>query len=137
MVLSVLWLRSSICGGYSGSFAFPFFLFLLYNTVLVLPYIDMNPPWVYMSSQSWTPHPPPSPYHLSGSSQCNSPKHPVSYIKPRLAICFLHGSIHVSTLESVRQYPKNNFLGFWFRLHWIYNLEESTSLQYWDFLYRR
>ena len=27
-----------------------FFLFLLYNTVLVLPYIDMNPPQVYMSS---------------------------------------------------------------------------------------
>ena len=30
------------------------FVFLLYNTVLVLSYIDMNPPWVYMSSQSWT-----------------------------------------------------------------------------------
>ena len=27
-------------------------IILLYNTVLVLPYIDMNPPWVYMSSQS-------------------------------------------------------------------------------------
>ena len=27
------------------------FLFLLYNTVLVLPYIDMNLPQVYMSSQ--------------------------------------------------------------------------------------
>ena len=41
--------------------AFFFFNFiLLYNTVLVLPYIDMNPPWVYMSSQSWTPsHLPP------------------------------------------------------------------------------
>ena len=24
------------------------FIFLLYNIVLVLPYIDMNPPWVYM-----------------------------------------------------------------------------------------
>ena len=55
-----------------------FFFFLLYNTVLVLPYIDMNPPQVYMSSQPWTPLPPPSPYHLSGSSQCPSPKHPVS-----------------------------------------------------------
>ena len=34
--------------------------FLFYNTLLVLPYIDMNPPRVYMSSQSWTPshHPP-------------------------------------------------------------------------------
>ena len=45
---------------------FILFLFLLYNTVLVLPYIDMNPPRVYMSPQSWTPLPPPTPYHLSG-----------------------------------------------------------------------
>ena len=29
-----------------------FYFILLYNTVLVLPYIDMNPPRVYMSSQS-------------------------------------------------------------------------------------
>ena len=49
----------------------------------------MNPPWVYISSQSWTPLPPPSPYHLSGSSQCTSPKHPVSCIEPRLVIRFL------------------------------------------------
>ena len=26
-----------------------------YNAVFILPYIDMNHPWVYMSSQSWTP----------------------------------------------------------------------------------
>ena len=43
-----------------------------------------------------TPPPPLSPYHLSGSSQCTSPKHPVSYIEPRLAIHFLRDSIHVS-----------------------------------------
>ena len=42
-------------------FAFYLILFLLYNTVLVLPYIDINLPWVYMSSQSWTHLPPPSP----------------------------------------------------------------------------
>ena len=40
----------------------------------------MNPPQVYMCSPSWTLLPPPSPYHLSGSSQCTSPKHPVSCI---------------------------------------------------------
>ena len=80
-----------------GIYFFIFYLFiLLYNTVLVSPYIDMNPPQVYMSSQSWTPLPPPSPYHLCGSSPCTSPKHPVSCIKHRLAICFLHDSIHVS-----------------------------------------
>ena len=61
-------------------FIFKFYFILLYNIVLVLPYIDMNLPRVYMSSQSWTPLPPPSPYHLSGSSQCTSPKHPVSCI---------------------------------------------------------
>ena len=75
---------------------FKFYFILLYNTVLVLPYISMNPPWVYMSSQSWTPLPPPCPYHLSGSSQCTRPKHPVSCIEPGLAIHFLHDIIHVS-----------------------------------------
>ena len=29
---------------------FYFYFILFYNTVLVLPYIDMNPPQVYMSS---------------------------------------------------------------------------------------
>ena len=77
-------------------FNFYVYFILLYNTVLVLPYFDMNPPQVYMSSQTWTPLAPPSPYHLSGSSQCTSPKHPVSRIKPRLVIRFLHDSIHVS-----------------------------------------
>ena len=38
----------------------------------------MNPPRVYTCSPSWTPLPPPSLYHPSGSSQCTSPKHPVS-----------------------------------------------------------
>ena len=75
---------------------FYFYFILLYNTVFVLPYIDMNPPQVYMSSQTWTPLPPPTPYHLSGSSLCTSPKHPVSCIEHRLAIRFLHDSIHVS-----------------------------------------
>ena len=77
-------------------FYFYFYSILLYNTVLVLPYIDMNPPRVYMSSQTWTSLPPPTPYHLSGSSPCTSPKHPVSCIKHRLVIRFLHDSIHVS-----------------------------------------
>ena len=39
--------------------------------------------------------PPPSPYHPSGSSQCTSPKHPVSCIEPGLAIRFLYDIIHV------------------------------------------
>ena len=31
---------------------FYFYFILLYNTVLVLPYIDVDPPRVYMSSQT-------------------------------------------------------------------------------------
>ena len=77
-------------------FNFYFYFILLYNTVSVLPYIDMNQPRVYMSSQSWTPLPPPSPYYLSGSSPCTSPKHPVSCIEPTLEICFLYDIMHVS-----------------------------------------
>ena len=47
-----------------------YFIFKLYNIVLVLSYIEMNPPQTYMCSPSWTLLPPPSPYHPSGSSQC-------------------------------------------------------------------
>ena len=75
---------------------FYFYFILLYNTVLVLPYIDMNPPRVYMQSQTWTPFPPPSPQHPSGSSPCTSTKHAVSCIGHRLVVRFLHDSIHVS-----------------------------------------
>ena len=42
------------------------------------------------------PLPPPSHYHPSGSSQCTSPKHPVSCIEPGLAIHFIYDIIHVS-----------------------------------------
>ena len=42
------------------------------------------------------PLPSSPPYHPSGSSQCTSPKHPVSCIKPWLATRFIHDSIHVS-----------------------------------------
>ena len=63
---------------------------------MVLPNIEMNPPQVYMCSPSWTLLPPPSPYPSSGSSQCTSPKHPVSCIEPGLATRFIHDIIHVS-----------------------------------------
>ena len=45
------------------------------------------------------PEPPlhhPSPYHPSGSSQCTSPKHPVSCVEPGLATHFIYDIIHVS-----------------------------------------
>ena len=83
-----------------GFFLFFFFMFfkknfLLYNVVLVLPYINMHPPRVYTCSPSGTPLPPPSPYHPSGSSQGTIPKLPVSCIEPGLAIHFLYDIIHV------------------------------------------
>ena len=60
------------------------------------PYINMNLPRVYTCIPCWSPLPPPSPYHPSGSSECTSPKHPVSCIKPGLVICFIYDIICVS-----------------------------------------
>ena len=63
-------------------FNFYFYFILLYNTVLVLPYIDMNPPRVYMRSQTLTPsHLPP--HNISLGHHCSpapSVLHPVSDI---------------------------------------------------------
>ena len=73
-----------------------FFIFKLYNIVLVLQNIEMNPPQVYTCSPSWTLLPPPFPYHPSESSQCTSPKHSVSFIEPGLATSFRYDIIHVS-----------------------------------------
>ena len=87
---------SCVCWSYIYIYIY-IYIFLLYNIVLVLQYINMNPPRVYTCSPSWTTPPPHlSPYHPSGSSQCTSPKHPISYIKPGLAIRFLYDIIHVS-----------------------------------------
>ena len=60
----------------------------------------MNQPWVYTCFPSWTPLPPPSTSHPFGSFQCTSLEHPVSCIKPTLAIYFTYGNIHVSMLFS-------------------------------------
>ena len=40
------------------------------------------------------------PFHPSGSSQCTSPEHPVSCIKPGLVIYFTYDNTHVSMLFS-------------------------------------
>ena len=78
---------------------------LLYIIVLVLPYTDLDPPWVYMCSPSWTRLPPPSPSHPSGSSQCTNPKHPVSCVKPGLVIHFTYDNLHVSMPFSLKIQP--------------------------------
>ena len=61
---------------------------------------SMNQPWVYMRSLSWNSLTPPSPSHLSESSQCTSPEHPASCIEPGLAIYFTYDNTHVSMLFS-------------------------------------
>ena len=53
-----------------------------------------------MCSPSWTFLPPPSPSYPSGLSQCTSPEHPVSCIKPGPSIYFTYDNIHVSMLFS-------------------------------------
>ena len=58
---------------------------------MVLPSVNMNLLQVYTCSPSQTPLPPPS-----GSSQCTSPKHPVSCTKLGLAIHFIYDIIHIS-----------------------------------------
>ena len=60
----------------------------------------MNQPWMHMGSPSRTPLPHPSLSHPPGSSQCTSPEHPVSCIKPGMVICFTYDNIHVSKLPS-------------------------------------
>ena len=64
------------------------------------------------------PLPPPSPSQPSGSSQCTSPEHPVSCIKPGLAIRFTCDNLHVSMPFSHIIPPspqKTNTV--WFHLH--------------------
>ena len=79
LIFNLLLCQQKICILFYFKF---YFIFKLYNIVLVLPNIEMNLPQVYTCSPSWTLLPPPSPYHPSGSSQCTSPKHPVSCIEP-------------------------------------------------------
>ena len=81
------------------NFFLKIFIFnLFYFTILY--WFCHTSTWIHHRC-TWVPNPEPplppsSPYHLSGSSPCTSPKHPVSCIEHRLAIRFLQDSIHVS-----------------------------------------
>ena len=58
-----------------GSHSLLLGIFPTQGSNLGLSYIDMNQPWSYMYSPSWSPLPPPSPPDSSGSSQCTRPEH--------------------------------------------------------------
>ena len=88
-----------------------YFIFKLYIIVLVLPNIKMNPPQVYMLSPSWTLLRPPSPYHPSGSSQCTSPKHPVSCIEPGLYLLIEGKLLYRILLFSAKYYHHESAIG--------------------------
>ena len=76
-------------------FNFYFYFILLYNCIGFAIHWHESATGVH-EFPILTPLPPLTPYHLSGSSPCTSPKHHVSCIEHRLAIRFLHDSIHVS-----------------------------------------
>ena len=107
---------------------------------MILPYININPPQVYTCSPSWTLlHP--SPYCPSGSSQCTSPKHPVSCIKPGLVIRFIYDIIHVSVPFSQiilpSCFPIESKKLFYFKginssaLSFLYNPTPTSIHDYW------
>ena len=92
-----------------SSFFFAFFfifIFLLYNIVLVLPYISMNLPQAYTCSPSWTLLPPPSPYHPSGSSQCTR-----TWKQPRYPSAdeWIRKLWYIYTMEYYAAIKKNTF----------------------------
>ena len=70
-----------------------FCFIILYWFCQTLTWISHGCTWV---PNPEAPLPPPTLYHLSGSSPHTNPKHPVSCIEHRLVICFLPDSIHVS-----------------------------------------
>ena len=91
-MIFVFWMLSLLFHSpLSLSFFLIFNFTLFYFTILywfchTLTWIHHGCTWV---PKHEPPLPPPTPYHLSGSSPCTSPKHPVSCIKHRLAIRFI------------------------------------------------
>ena len=119
---------------------------LLYNIVLVLSYIDLNQPWIYMCSPSWSHLPPPSPAHPSGSSQYTSPEHPVSCIEPGLVIHFTYDNLHISMpfshiilpspsrTESRRLFnTSGSLLLSCIQGYWVENFERAPEFQVYQF----
>ena len=76
------------------------FIYFNWRLIIILYWFCHTSTWIHHECTR-VPNPEPRSYfppcnHPSGSSQCTSPKHPVSCIEPRLAIRFLHDIIRVS-----------------------------------------
>ena len=79
-----------------------FFLFFTIFYFTILYWFCHTSTWIHHGcSRVPNPEPPlplPSPYHLSVSSQCTSPKHPASCIELGLAICFIYDIIRFNAI---------------------------------------
>ena len=86
--------------GFFCFFLWPLHIFFFFFYFTILYWFCCTSTWIrHRCTRVPLPEPhfqPPSPYPPSGSSQCTSPKHPVSCIEPGLVICFLYDIIHVS-----------------------------------------
>ena len=76
---------------------------------MVLPHINMNPPRAYTCSPPWTPLPPPSLYHPVGSSQCTSPKDPVSNLDWRFISYMILSETEIFLSHLARIRPKHTY----------------------------
>ena len=102
------------------SFFFNFyFIFKLYNIVLVLPNIEMNPPQLYPRSPSWTLLPPPFPTLSLGRPSAPAP-----------SIQYCASLWYIYTMEYYSAIKKNTFesvLMRWIKLEPIIQSEVSQK----------